>query len=151
MPAFARRLTEVLLAQLRQGVSPEQLALTLALGLVLGILPILGATTAVCALVALWLRLNQPLIQLLNYLAYPLQLALVLPFGRAGEWLFRQPPVPLFSLEELMARFQASPGQFFLDYGLFGLYGFTVWALCAPALVALVYYASRPLLRRLRG
>ena len=33
------------------------------------------------AVVAFWLRLNQPVIQLVNWLAYPLQFALLLPFA----------------------------------------------------------------------
>ena len=41
------------------------------------------------------LRLNQPLIQAVNFLAYPLQLALLIPFLRAGEWLFGAPHTPL--------------------------------------------------------
>lgn len=148
---WRRRLLRPLLDQLRQGVSPEQLALTLALGATVGILPILGATTLACALLALWLRLNQPVIQLVNYLMYPLQLALLIPFFRLGEWLFRQPPVPIFSVPELLQRFQAGPTQFLIDYGLVGFYGLVVWLLCAPLLLAAIYGISRPLLRRLAG
>lgn len=147
-PFWRRRLLDPLLAQLRQGVTPERLALSLALGLVVGILPVLGATTLVCGVLAVWLRLNQPVIQLVNYLAYPLQLALLLPFLRAGEWLFRQPPLPLFSIEELLSRFRADAGQFLLDYGLLGLYGVAVWALLAPLLGLLIYGLTRPLLAR---
>ena len=146
---WRRRLLQPLLDQLRQGVSPGKLALTLALGVTVGLLPILGSTTIACAGVAVWLRLNQPVIQLVNYLMYPLQIALLIPFFRAGEWLFRQPPVPMFSVAELIARFQAGPGQFLLDYGMVGLYGVVVWALCAPLLIALIYAISRPLLMRL--
>lgn len=146
---WQRRLLQPLLDQLRQGVTPEKLALTVALGFTVGLLPILGSTTIACAAIAVWLRLNQPVIQLVNYLMYPLQIALLIPFFRAGEWLFRQPPVPMFSVGELMARFQSGPGQFLLDYGMVGLYGVVVWALCAPVLIGLLYGVSRPLLTRL--
>jgi len=148
---WQRRLLQPLLDQLRQGVSPQQLALTLALGVTVGVLPVLGATTLVCAVLAVWLRLNQPVIQLVNYLMYPLQLALLIPFLRAGEWLFDRPPVPIFSVSALLERFQASPGQFLIDYGLVGLYGLCVWLLCAPALIALIYWGTQPLLNRLAG
>lgn len=146
---WRRRLLQPLLDQLRQGVSPHELALTLALGVTVAVLPVLGSTTLICALLAVWLRLNQPLIQLVNYLMYPLQLALLFPFLRAGEWLFRQPPVPLFSISALMERFSAGPGQFLLDYGRVGLYGLVVWLLCAPLLMAVIYWSSRPLLTRM--
>lgn len=147
---WRRRILGPILEQLRQGISPDQIALTLALGLVLGVFPILGATTLLCAGAAFWLRLNQPVIQLVNYLAYPVQIALLIPYYRAGETLFGQPHVPIFSVPDLIARFQADPGQLFVDYGMVGVYGVVAWVLTAPLLAALLYYALRPALRRLR-
>lgn len=146
---WQRRIVAPILAQLRQGISPEQIALTLALGAVLGIFPILGATTALCGIAGVWLRLNQPLIQLVNYTLSPLHVALLLPFYRAGETLFRQPHVPIFSVTELFERFQAGPLQFMVDYGMVGLYGIVVWLLVAPLLTAVLYFTLRPALRHL--
>ena len=95
------------------------------------------------------MRLNQPLIQLVNYLAYPLQIALLIPFYRAGERLFGAEPVPIVNVAELVQRFGEGPWQFMLDYGKVGLYGIVVWALLAPALVAISYFALRPALTAL--
>jgi uncharacterized protein (DUF2062 family) len=78
-------------SQLTQGVTPQKIALTIALGINLAMFPILGSTTLLCAAVAFWLKLNQPIIQLVNWLAYPLQFAMLLPFIRIGEWLTRAP------------------------------------------------------------
>jgi uncharacterized protein (DUF2062 family) len=141
---WQRRVVAPVAAQLRQGITPDQIALALALGAVLGIFPILGVTTLLCAVVGIGLRLNQPVIQLVNYLAYPLHIALLIPFYRAGERLFGAQPVPLANMPELIARFRAGPWQFMLDYGRVGLYGVTVWCLVAPLLAALVYFALRP-------
>ena len=73
---------------LRQGISPQRLALTLALGFAIGCIPVIGIPTAVCLVVALSLRLNVPAIQAANYAAMPLQVALIFPFVRFGAWLF---------------------------------------------------------------
>lgn len=73
---------------LRQGISPQRLALTLALGFAIGCIPVIGLPTAVCMVVALGLRLNIPAIQAANYAAMPLQVALIFPFMRLGGWLF---------------------------------------------------------------
>jgi len=148
---LARTVRDVIVAQLRQGITPEKIALTLALGGMLGIFPILGTSTVLCAVAAIWLRLNQPIIQLVNYLMYPAQLLLLLPFYRAGETLFGQPHVPIFSIVELIDRFRAGPLQFVVDYGMVALYGVTVWCLIAPLAIALAYYTLRPLLSRLAG
>jgi uncharacterized protein (DUF2062 family) len=66
------------------GLSPEAMALIIALGLVLGVFPVFGLPTLLCALAALVLRLNLPAIQLVNQLSSPLQLALLIPLSRIG-------------------------------------------------------------------
>lgn len=145
-PGFwRRRVVDPVVAQLKQGVTPPQVALTLALGAVLGIFPILGACTILCAIAGVALRLNQPLIQLVNYLVYPLQVLLLIPFYRAGERLFGAEPVPIVDVAALVARFGESPWQFLLDYGRVGLYGIAVWLLLAPPLAAALYFGLRPL------
>ena len=48
-PGFwRRRLGDPLVSLLAQGLTPERLALSLAAGLVLGLFPIVGATTLLC-------------------------------------------------------------------------------------------------------
>jgi uncharacterized protein (DUF2062 family) len=72
---------------LHQGISPQRLALTLALGFAVGCIPVVGIPTLVCAALALTLRLNLPAIQAANYAVMPLQLLLIVPFVRLGGWL----------------------------------------------------------------
>ena len=144
---WQRRIVAPIVAQLKQGITPEKIALTLALGVVIGLFPIIGATTFLCAMAAWRLKLNQPIIQLTNYLLYPLHLLLLLPFYRAGETLFRQPHLPIFSITELLQRFQADPLRFFADYGMVGVYGIVVWCLIAPPAAALLYLLLRSPLR----
>jgi uncharacterized protein (DUF2062 family) len=90
-----RRLVAPILALLKQGISPAKLAQSLAFGTGVGIFPVLGVPTPALTVLALWLRLNMPAIQLVNYLVSPLQLVLIIPFVRVGEWLTGAPPQPL--------------------------------------------------------
>jgi hypothetical protein len=99
--------------------------------------------------VAWRLKLNQPIIQLVNYLLYPIHLLLLLPFYRAGETLFQQPHLPIFSIAELVHRFKESPLNFVTDYGMVGLYGVAVWCLLAPPAAALLYFLLRGPMRAL--
>jgi len=148
-PTFwQRRMVAPLRAQLVQGITPEKLALTVALGLVLGCFPILGAATALCTAAGFTLRLNQPVIHAVNQAAYPLQLTLLIPHYRAGEWLFQTSPVPL-SITMLYDRFTADWRQFLHDYGLLALQGVAVWCLLAPVVAATLYFATRNPLRHL--
>lgn len=145
---WQRRVIAPIVRQLQQGCTADLLALTIALGAVLGVFPILGSTTILCGTAAIWLRLNQPVMQVVNYLAYPLQLALLIPFYRAGETLFLKPHTPL-SIPMLLERFQAGALQFLRDFSLVALQGIAVWMLVAPIATALLYYSLRPPLRTL--
>src|SRR6187401_1057859 len=102
---FQRRFVDPLMALLRQGVTPRELALCLALGTTFGLIPVLGVSTWLCALAALLLGLNMPAIQLVNYLLSPLQLILIIPLLRLGERLAGAPrfPVTLESAKVLIA------------------------------------------------
>ena len=139
MNAFLKRkVADPLLLQLRQGITPSRLALSLALGLVLGAVPVLGASTPLCAVVALALRLNQPAIQVANYAAYPLQFGLFLPFFKMGAWIFGADAVS-FSLNQVRAEMSADPWATLGRYWTANLRAVGAWALVAPAAALLLY------------
>ena len=75
-----------------QGVSPRELALTISLGIFIGTVPVLWGSTLICAVLAVLFRLNHPSIQAANYLVYPIQLALIVPFYRIGAGIFHWGP-----------------------------------------------------------
>jgi uncharacterized protein (DUF2062 family) len=145
---WRERVVALIVAQFTQGVTPQKISLTIALGLSLGIFPILGATTALCAIASIGFKLNQPIIQLVNYLASPLQLMLILVFVRIGEWLLRAQRVS-FSLPELFRKFHESPVKFFQEFGMTGLHGIIAWLIIAPFITVLLYFALLPLLKKL--
>ena len=146
---WRRRVVDVMLAQLRQGITPQKIALTLALGSIFALFPILGTTTILCVLVGVALKLNQPIIQLVNWIAWPLQIPGIYFFVRAGEWLTHSPPVS-FSISALLVAFKDSPVRFLQQYGMTGLRGVLAWALIAPGIAALIYVLTLPLLKRMR-
>jgi hypothetical protein len=145
---WRERVVGLIGAQLTQGVTPQKIALTIALGINLAMFPILGSTTLLCAAVAFWLKLNQPIIQLVNWLAYPLQFAMLLPFIRIGEWLTRAPQVT-FSIPQMLQKFHDAPGKFLGEFGMTGVHGIIAWLLIAPVLSALIYFTLLPPLKKL--
>lgn len=130
---------------LRQGISPSRLALTLALGFAIGTIPMVGVPTAVCAVLALVLRLNLPAIQAANYAVMPLQVMLIVPFVRFGGWLVsstrRQTLTPAILLHTspvtLASQFAGLAGQAML-----------AWLVIAIPAVALMTLMLTFLLRR---
>ena len=131
-----------------QGITPEKIALGLALGVVLAVFPVLGSTTLLCTVAALLLDLNLPVLQLLNWFMYPVQLALVVPFMRAGAYLFRTPPLP-FSLPQMLMMFRADWSHTLRMLWVSALQATAVWLLCAPIAIAVLYRTLRPLLSHL--
>lgn len=146
---WKRRIVQPIVGLLKQGMTPEKIAFCLALGIVLGIFPVLGSTTLLCALAAFLFRLNLPAIQIVNYLVYPIQLALLLPFYRAGEWLFNAPRFPL-SLEEILALIEKDIFEAVALLWNSTMYAVAAWTIIAPAVVILLYYLFRPALHKLR-
>jgi uncharacterized protein (DUF2062 family) len=147
---FSERLRtaqENILEWLQCGIAPRQLAFTLALGFAIGCIPLLGVTTAICALVALLLRLNMPAIQAANWVAMPLQVILLIPFLRLGQWLFRGQSVS-FNPVLLLGQIEAAPWRsLMLMSGLFG-HALLAWLITAgPALVLLTVLLT-PLMHR---
>ena len=135
-----RRLIEPLLALMRQGVTSEKLALSLSLGTAIGLIPIVGVSTALCAMMAVFLKLNMPAIQLVNYLLTPLQLILIIPLLRLGELLVNAPRFPV-TLESALA---------LLSHGAINAVQVLATAIVLAPVVALVlYHILEPTLRHL--
>ncbi len=141
-------LRQKLLDLLKQGLTPGGLAMSLALGCAMGLMPVLGISTWVCVALASVLRLNQPAIQVGNYAVGFPQLALILPFVRMGEWLFGEPPLPL-SASQLTERLQADGWAFVKDLSGTFVHAVAAWLLCVPVVMAVMYAVLLPVCRRL--
>lgn len=146
---WARRVVDPLVAQLTQGVTPDKLAATLAVGTACSLFPFLGFTSLLNLAVGVRLRMNQPILQTLNQVLGPVHLVMIVVYVRGGEWLWRA-GTDRFTVAEVLRVFrEASLGEFLQRFGWAGVHAFTAWALTAPLLVAVVYYALRPVMRRL--
>jgi uncharacterized protein (DUF2062 family) len=144
------RAFRVLAEQFRQGLTPHEVALTLAVGLCLSVPPVIGTTTILCALAAVLLRLNQPLIQAVNFLAYPLQLLLLVPYLRLGEWLFREPPTPL-SPSKIAAMARSDLRGTISSLGTVIWHGAVAWALLSVPMGLALYAILKPVLVRMQA
>jgi uncharacterized protein (DUF2062 family) len=130
---------------LRQGISPQRLALTMALGFAIGCMPVLGVTTTLCVFVALALRLNFPVIQAANWAAAPLQLVLIVPFVRLGGRMFAFGSHRATDIGSLL---HTSPLTLISQVsGMFGQ-ALLAWLLIAVPAVALMTLMLTTLLRR---
>jgi len=141
-----RRIVRPVVEQLTQGLSPDAIALTIAVGLAIAVIPVVGTTTVLCTTSAIVLRLNQPLIQAINYVSFPLQLAFIVPYLRLGRLLFGGPAVHM-SAGELATFVTSRPGEALESLWRVTLQALGAWVLTAPFIAAVVFFSVRPVLR----
>jgi len=138
-----KRTIEPVVALISQGISPEKISLGMAWGIVLGVFPVLGSTTILCGLAAIILRLNLPAIQLVNYMVYPLQLVLLIPFFHLGDLIFQVEPLPL-SAQELITMLRSDLWGTILAFWNTTLHAIVAWFLVSlPTFLILRYIFIR--------
>ncbi|HVU22570.1 MAG TPA: DUF2062 domain-containing protein [Opitutus sp.] len=144
---WQRRVRDPIVLQLTQGITPEKIALTLAVGSALALFPIIGTTTLLCFLVGLALRLNQPIIQLINQAFWPVHVPAIFLCVKFGEWIFGVQQHAKFSIRYMNELLWNDPGQFLHRFGIIVGYALVAWAVLAPFYIAIVYYIALPIMR----
>jgi len=132
---------------LKEGLSPEKLALSVALGFTIGIIPVLGITTLMCAFVAVIFRINMPAIQLVNYFVYPVQLILFIPLLKFGASIFNSEGL-IFSISFIKQMLQH---DFWMAAQLFwkaNLGAVILWFAISPVIIAIIYYSVLPVFKK---
>ncbi|AUI68453.1 DUF2062 domain-containing protein [Beggiatoa leptomitoformis] len=132
---------------LKQGLSPTQLALCIAWGVLLGVMPMLGVSTLLCVFIAYFFGLNQVAIQLANYLAYPLQLTGFYVFNLLGaQVVFTNNHLTLDLLYHLL---ESNLHLLLENFGVFIIQAFIGWVISAPFVFLSIYLLCLGLFTRL--
>ena len=139
------RLKSTLGKQLTQGLGVRACQRAIGMALTVGVFPIMGFATPVNTLAGLVFRLNQPVVQAANFSTAPLKLALIYPFLRLGEWVFRAEPLTL-SLIELTERFAADWLGMLQEFGWSFLHAAVGWLVCVPLLYFCFFWLSKPII-----
>ena len=148
-----RVVLDPLLDLLKAGLSPKKLALTVALGIAFGLVPAFGITTIMSAVTALRLRLNVAAMQLAAHLMSIFQLALLIPFLRAGAILMGQRTqvanLTVKSLRQLIEHEGwGAVGKLLWRAELGAL---LIWAVAGVPLVAFFYFVLEVVFRRVQA
>ena len=133
---------------LRMGADPDKLAWSLALGVAVGVNPLLGSTTVLVLGLAALLRLNIVASQVGNHAVYPLELVLFPVFIKAGSLVFGTPRLPLegHALWEAVRR---HPWETTRMLWYWEWHALVVWAAFAAVAVPVIALSSEPMLRRM--
>jgi hypothetical protein len=144
---WRRWVVDPVVGQLKQGISPDKLGWTIGAGLTLGVFPILGTRAWLCLLAGWWFKLNQPVLHTFKSLAYPLHVAMIIPFIHLGQWMYGKEELRL-SFEFLRTQFTADPWGFWQEFGWIILRAASAWLLVAPFILVSVKLVATPILRR---
>lgn len=145
---FLKKLKEEVINALAGGFTPKKVALTIALGMVFGTVPF-AVSTLLCTLAGVLFRLNQPLIQIINFFVFPLQIAFFIPYLKVGEFLLGQKTIPLnyFEIKEI---FELPLKLFILKLGkaiIFALFG---WIIVSPIIFLFSYNLFLYLIKKIK-
>lgn len=136
-----KRLSENVQLALKRGVSKKKIVLSVAIGFIGGIFPVLGTTTVLCVILSLIGKANWAITQLVNWLVYPLQLFFIIPFMRFGVLIFSGDQYS-GSLKEISEAF--SNGFIFglKHFGIVYLHAVLLWCIIAVPVFLLVLFLS---------
>ena len=146
---FKRYVSSPIISLLKQGLTPQILALSMASGIIIGTFPLVGTTTAICTMAAIMFRMNLLVTQIGNWLVYPIQILLLVPFIILGEHLFGSPSTLDPSHIVTLLR-----TDLFTTLRLFSkmiLHATIAWMICAPFAFAAIYIVLKTLFKFLQA
>jgi uncharacterized protein (DUF2062 family) len=133
---------------LKHGADPDRLAWSLALGMVIGINPLLGSTTlAVLALAAVF-RLNLVASQVGNHSMYPMQLLLFPVFIKLGSMVFGTQKLPIHG-KELFEAVKRHPWDTTRLLWTWEWHALIVWVVLAAAALPAIALGIKPVLEKM--
>ncbi len=133
---------------LKMGADPDKLAWSLALGVVVGVNPLLGSTTLVALGLASAFRLNLVASQVGNHAMYPLELLLFPVFIKVGDVIFGTDKLPLEG-RELWYAAKHHPWHTTRLLWTWEWHALVVWAVFAVVAVPVIALGTEPVLRRM--
>lgn len=133
---------------LRHGAEPKKLAWSLALGIVVGVNPLLGSTTLLALGLASAFRLNLVASQVGNHAMYPLEIALFPVFVKLGSLVFATQRLPLHG-KALLDAVRLHPWDTTRVLWTWEWHALVVWAVMAAVMMPVIAYSLRPVLRRM--
>jgi uncharacterized protein (DUF2062 family) len=133
---------------LKHGADPDRLAWSLALGIVIGINPLLGSTTLVVLALAAIFRLNLVASQVGNHSMYPMQLLLFPVFIKLGSMVFGTDRLPIHG-KELYEAVKHHPWDTTKLLWTWEWHALIVWVVVAAVALPAIAMGVKPVLEKM--
>jgi len=141
------KVKEVIRREFTQGLDLRGGSMAIATAFTLGIFPIIGFSTPLNTAAAFLFRLNQPIVQALNWVLGPLKWLLIIPFLRFGEWLFDADPFSL-SLTEFSKIFFDDWLATTREFAWTFTHVICGWLVLVPMIYLFIYFTAKTILSR---
>lgn len=119
-------------------MSPQKLSLTVTLGIVIGIMPFLVVGSYILLALAIVLRLNIPVIQIVCHVAIVAKVALFVPFLIMGQALFNIPKIP-YDITEVLGHLKTEFWDTFSRVWQISLSGLIAWLILSIPAGYIIY------------
>ena len=133
---------------LRMGADPDKLAWSLALGVVVGVNPLLGSTTVLVLVLAAAFRLNIVASQVGNHAMYPVELLMFPVFIKLGDLVFGTQTIPLEG-KALWHAAKYHPWDTTRLLWSWEWHALVVWAVFAAVAMPVIALGIEPVLRKM--
>jgi uncharacterized protein (DUF2062 family) len=115
------------------------LALSIAIGIIGGAFPVLGLASYICLMLTLTLKQNILIVQVVNWLVYPIQILLLIPFMKLGNSIFSSTEITI-TIHQVVVAFQSGIMSGIKLIGIISLYGVIAWAVIAVPTTFILYF-----------
>ncbi|MBA4317235.1 MAG: DUF2062 domain-containing protein [Flavobacterium sp.] len=134
-------LKDKITALFMQGLTPKELSQSIIVSGLIAIIPVLGVSTFMITTVSLKWKLNLPIMIALSYLMWPVQILMIIPFIRIGEFVFSVSPNH-YTVEEIISSFQNSFFKTLSQLSFELLCGLGGWFFTAVPVAIGIYWVS---------
>jgi len=142
-----RKVRDPLVAELRQGATPEAVSAAVVVSFAIAINPIIGTTTLGCIVAGRVFRLNHVVMQIVNHVSYPLQILLIVPFVRLGETVTGSRHIHL-TPKAIIDEFNRSIPDFMEKFWMAYVHGLIGWVITVPLACWILHFFLRATFRK---
>lgn len=123
----------------KDGISPENLAFSVTLGIISGIFPIIGMTTVLSIVLTMLFRQNLLVVQSVQWILALVQVLLIIPFMQFGAYIVNAQTLHI-SMAQINHAFQPGILSGIKTVGIFHLYGILTWLILVIPAGAISYF-----------
>lgn len=123
----------------KDGITPENLAFSVTLGIISGIFPVIGMTTVLSIVLTMLFRQNLLVVQSVQWILALVQVLLIIPFMQFGAYILN---IHAFHISMAQINHAFQPGMLsgLKTVGIFHLYGILTWLILVIPAGAASYF-----------